>query len=255
MKRSRPASQPNPILNCQSEVLQHDLDWSLAHFTFVADTTTLASRCDIVSSPAMSVAVYRELPFPALSFLGDSVELLVSYTRFLVEAEQEVTLLVNAAQRAIVEEAFIVSEIIPEWQLVYRGAPDELPVGLAEPLSRKDLSAMNKLAKVTALSAMEKNPLSQGPAFGVWDGRNLVAMGGTHLALESAVEIGNIATHPQYRRQGYAAQVIGALVKAHHAEGRLVFLMSYQRNLAAVQLYEKLGFERERPMYLINCLT
>lgn len=255
MKHSAPVSQLNPVLNCQSEVQKQDLDWSLAHFTFVADITTLASRCDIVCSPEMSVAVYRELPFPALSFLGDSVELLVSYTRFLVEAEQEITLLVNEAQRAIVEEAFIVSEIIPEWQLVYRGDPQELDSGDTELLVSKQLPAMQKLAQLAGLTALEKNPLAQGPAFGIWAGRTLVAMGGTHLELSSAVEIGNIATHPQYRRQGYAAQIVAALVQVHQSAGRIVFLMSYQSNLTAVQLYEKLGFERERPMYLIRCLT
>ena len=40
----------------QIEAQTRDPDWTLAHYTFVASVTTLASECDIAHSPAMSVA-------------------------------------------------------------------------------------------------------------------------------------------------------------------------------------------------------
>ena len=42
-------------------------------------------------------------------------------------------------------------------------------------------------------------------------------------------------------------------MQAHVAEGRRVFLMVFQTNQAAVQLYEGLGFVQLRPMFLMRC--
>jgi len=255
MNTTTPTTQYASTLSCQIEALSQDLEWTLSNFTFVADMTTLADECDIVCSPAMSVASYHGLPFAALAFLGDSPELLYNYATFLVEPGSEVTLLVNGEQRPVVEDAFLVSEIIPEWQMVYRGDPATLEPGEAEPLLPKHVSAMQKLAQITELTALEDDPLTHGPAYGVWEGRTLAAMGGTHLTLPRAAELGSIATHPDYRRLGYAFNVISALVLAHAEEGLTSFVMVYQSNVQATKLYETLGFERARPMYLIRCLV
>ena len=255
MDNAVPTTQYVSTLSCQIEALSQDLAWTLANFTFVADMTALADACDIVCSPAMSVASYHGLPFPALAFMGDSPEMLYNYATFLVEPGSEVTLLVNAEQRAIVEEAFLVSDIIPEWQMIHRKAPGALDPGNAEPLQPRHVSAMQKLAQITGLTALEDDPLAHGPAFGVWEGRNLVAVGGTHLTIPQAAELGNIATHPDYRRRGYASHVIAALVRAHAENGLTSFIMVYQSNVEATRLYETSGFEIERPMYLIRCLV
>lgn len=255
MNNAAPTSQYASTLSCQIEALSQDQTWTLANFTFVADMTTLADDCDIVCSPAMSVASYHGLPFAALAFLGDSPELLYNYTTFLVEPGNEVTLLVNAEQRDIVEEAFLVSEIIPEWQMIYRDELEALDPNKAEPLSAKNLPAMQKLAQITGLEALEEDPLVHGPAYGVWEGRTLAAMGSTHLTIPQAAELGSIATHPDCRRKGYASDVIAALVSAHAEENLTSFVMVYQSNVQATRLYEKVGFEVERPMYLIRCLV
>lgn len=255
MANTAPTTQYASTLSCQIEALSQELEWTLANFTFVADMTTLADDCDIVCSPAMSVASYHDLPFAALAFLGDSPELLYNYATFLVEPGSEVKLLVNAEQRDIVEAAFLVSEIIPEWQMVYRGDLEALKPGEAEPLRAKHVPAMQKLAQITGLESLEDDPLAHGPAYGVWEGRTLAAMGGTHLTIPQAAELGNIATHPDHRRQGYASDVISALVLAHAENALTSFVMVYQSNVQATRLYEKLGFEIERSMYLIRCLV
>jgi ribosomal protein S18 acetylase RimI-like enzyme len=245
----------NSALRCQIDVLRQDQEWAMAHFTFMADVTTLADDCDIVCSPTMSVASYHGLPFPALAFLGDSPELLANYTTFLVKPGVEVTFLVNEEQRPIVEEAFVVSEIIPEWQMIYRGTGDALDVGEATALQPRHLPAAQRLANAAGLHALPDDPLAQGPAFGIWEGRSLMALATTRLTLPGAVEIGAIATHPNARRKGYATNVLSALIKAHDDGETSIFLMAYQSNLAALRLYKKLGFQKERPMYLIHCLV
>ena len=78
-------------------------------------------------------------------------------------------------------------------------------------------------------------------------------MGATRLQIPGAAEIGNVATRSTHRRRGYGRQAVAALVRAHVAEGRRVFLMVFQTNKAAVRLYEGLGFVRLRPMFLMRC--
>ncbi len=240
-------------LTQQIQALTQDLEWTLAHFTFVADVTTLAQECDIAHSPAMSVASCHRYTLPALAFLGDSADLLANYASFLSDPGSEAYLLVNEEQRAVVSAAFTILEDIPEWQMVFRGDAAELDTGTAVALHEKDLPAMRALAAAEALKAFEKDPLASGPAFGIWEGRTLLAMATTHLQLPGAAEIGNIVTRTAYRGRGYAAAVTSALVQALSAQDLCVFLMVYQSNAPAIRLYQHLGFEIARPMHLLRC--
>ncbi len=252
LKHLSPAGHALSSLAQRLRPLMEDLDWSLAHFTFVADVTTLADDCDLIHSPAMTVANCHRFSLPALAFSGTSSDLLANYAAFLADPG-EAYLLVNEDQREVVTEAFGVLETIPEWQLVFQGDPLKLDPGPAELLCAEHLSAMQVLAENGGLPMLEKDPFASGPAFGVWDRHDLVSMATTRLRIPGAVEIGNIVTHPAHRRQGYATAVISALVQALCDEDVCVFLMSYQSNAAALHLYKRLGFEIQRPMYLIRC--
>ncbi len=243
-------------LTSQLEAKTRDLDWTLAHFTFVADVTALATECDVAHSPAMSVASCHALPTLGLAFVGESPDLLATYAAFLADPGSEVSLLVDEAQRAIVECAFTVESVAPKWQMVFQGNPDILTSRQATPLTDSDLPA------VRALARMEQVPLlgfsdgahRRGPAFGVWDRRKLVAIGTTVVSLPGVAQIDNVLTRKEYRRRGYGTAVVAALLRAHHAEDRGVFAVVDQGNVAILGLLEKLGFVRERPMYAMTCI-
>lgn len=244
-------------LACQIEALRDNLDWTLAHFVFVAAATALSEECDIVCSPAMSVVSYHGPRFPELAFWGESPELLRTYTTFLVEPGSEVHLLVSMEQRAIVEQAFAVIEIRPSWQLVFAGEAQHLDPGTATPLKPRHLAAMQALAQKAEISTVGEELFERGPAMGIWEGRTLVAMGVTRTRVPGVVEIGKIAVHPDYRQRGYTANIVAALLQALLEEetSLTVFTMVQQGNTEALQRYEALGFERARPMYLIRCLV
>ena len=244
-------------LACQIEALRDNLDWTLAHFVFVAAATALSEECDIVCSPAMSVVSYHGPRFPELAFWGESPELLRTYTTFLVEPGSEVHLLVSMEQRAIVEQAFAVIEIRPSWQLVFAGEAQHLDPGAATPLKPRHLAAMQALAQKAEISTVGEELFERGPAMGIWEGRTLVAMGVTRTRVPGVVEIGKIAVHPDYRQRGYTANIVAALLQSLLEEetSLTVFTMVQQGNTEALQRYEALGFERARPMYLIRCLV
>ena len=171
----------------------------------------------------------------------------------LVAPEESFYLLLNEEDARLAEQAFLVEDVHPEYQMLFGADPERLEPGRPVRLGPHDLAAMRRLGAEVELTAMEKSPLQHGPAFGIWDGGELVAMGATHLLVPGAAEIGNIATHPAHRRRGLARQVVAALVRAHRAQGRRVFLMVFQDNPAGVRLYTGLGFAPLRPMFLTRC--
>lgn len=247
--------RPSPLTS-QIACKTRNLDWTLAHFTFVADVTTLASECDIAHSPLMSVASCRSLPKQALAFVGESPDLLATYATFLADPGSEVDLLVNEEQRAVVEGAFEVRSVLTRWQMLYRGDPADLDPGRATALADNDLAAVLALAKAegTTLALPEHDPFAYGPAFGIWERRKLVSLGTTSVCLPGVAQIDNVLTRKDHRRQGYGAEIVSALVLAHLAEDRGVFVVVDQDQTPSHHLFEKLGFVRERPMYLMTCV-
>lgn len=243
-------------LESQLEAKTRDLDWTLANFTFVANVTTLAATCDIAHSPGMSVASCRTSPKRGLAFVGESADLLSTYATFLADPGSKVSLLVNDEQRQTVEHAFEVESMVKEWQMLYHGDPSDLAVERASELVENDVAAIQALARTEKLSLnlVSEDPLEQGPAFGIWERRRLVAMGLTTVCLPGAAQIDNVVTRSEYRRQGYATDVVSALLLTHLAKGRRVFTLVDQQNTAAIGLLEKLGFTRERPMYSMVCV-
>ncbi len=241
------------------EALLSDPDWVLAHFTLAADLTALREECRFARSGEAVAARYEGLPFPALSFLAEEPKRLADLAAHLVGPDEPFYLLLNEGQARLAEQAFAVVQVQPEWQMLFMDDPADMDPGAAVPLRPGDLAPMRDLAAEAELMALEASPFRHGPAFGVWEvgllgqAPVLVAMGGTHLRVPGAAEIGNVATRTTHRRRGLARQVVAALVRAHAMQGARVFLMVFQTNRAAVRLYESLGFVRLRPMFLLRC--
>ena len=71
------------------------------------------------------------------------------------------------------------------------------------------------------------------------------AYGGMLVAVDEG-QITNIATHPDYRRQGYGKAVVEALIKyAKNNRLESISLEVRESNRAAIELYSSLGFKVE----------
>lgn len=82
--------------------------------------------------------------------------------------------------------------------------------------------------------------------FGVREHGTLVAAGGTHLysAAESVAAIGNIYTRRWHRGHGHASAVVHAIVAQLRSRGIGTIALNVRtENLAAIRLYERLGFK------------
>ena len=67
-------------------------------------------------------------------------------------------------------------------------------------------------------------------------------------------EIGNVATHPDHKRKGYAAACIKAVVDEVLETSELVILHYFDENVPAKKLYEKMGFgySEADPVYFVR---
>jgi len=237
----------------QIEVLTQNLEWTLEHYAFVADVTSLADECDVAHSPGMSLASCHRFPLPVLAFAGESTDLLGNYATFLMDPGSDVYVVANADQRPLVETAFDISEVFPQWQMVFLGDASALDPGPAVALAAQDEPAIHVLSETNGLRWIERDPLAAGPAFGVRKGRKLLSMATTRLRVPGAAEIGNVVTYPEHRRKGYAAASVSALVRVLSCESLCIFLHVLQNKQDSIALYQKLGFEIVRPMYWMQC--
>jgi ribosomal protein S18 acetylase RimI-like enzyme len=101
----------------------------------------------------------------------------------------------------------------------------------------------------------EAGMLRSGPYLGVRRKGELVAMAGTHTwsAAERVAVLGNIATHPDHRRQGLAAAVTAALCAKLAESADLIGLTVDVANVAAVKCYAGLGFTEDVTIFGAYC--
>jgi GNAT superfamily N-acetyltransferase len=89
--------------------------------------------------------------------------------------------------------------------------------------------------------------IEPGVFYGIWEAETLVAAAGTHLVApsEGVGAVGNVYTRRDRRRRGLGWRVTSAVAAELLRMGlRTVALNVSQRNIAALGVYERLGFAR-----------
>jgi ribosomal protein S18 acetylase RimI-like enzyme len=119
--------------------------------------------------------------------------------------------------------------------------------GSVERLSASDLPAMLELfsADPTPPDAFDPSQLEGGCFYGVWEGRALVAVAGTHVVSEprGVAAIGNVLTRKDRRGSGLAQRTTGAVSAELIRRGlRTIVLNVAMDNAAAIGAYRALGF-------------
>ena len=85
--------------------------------------------------------------------------------------------------------------------------------------------------------------------YGVFENNQLVSMAGERLHLTNYSEISAVCTHPAYTGKRLGTELVAHMMEEIIEQGKTPFLHVRVDNLAAIQLYEKLGFQVRREMY------
>ena len=142
----------------------------------------------------------------------------------------------------------------PEWDFVTgapllqmvcesgTGARPSKTVEIVE-LGLPDSSEMLELTALTKPGPFGPRTHELGDYVGIRDERKLVAMAGERLNVPGYTEVSAVCTHPEHTGKGYAAVLMGEIMRRIGERGETPFLHVRQDNARAVALYERLGFK------------
>lgn len=113
-------------------------------------------------------------------------------------------------------------------------------------LGDDDAPAMLELATLTKPGPFRAQTHRLGGFVGVRQGGRLVAMAGERFKPGNFCEVSGVCTHPDARGQGLAGALMRVVAGRIVARGEVPFLHAYASNVAAIALYERLGFRHRR---------
>ncbi|MFW9908004.1 MAG: GNAT family N-acetyltransferase [Candidatus Thorarchaeota archaeon] len=235
------------------EVLEIIGSSPLENIILIADVTQLKDWCTVrllrKRGRIQSIfSLYRDLDFLAGAFWSknlDSLRRLIASFGTTLRGSMMV-FICTSQQLEILTSIAADVEPFKERQMVMED-PSKLICDDVSPvhrLSMEDAEELRELYRVCGTPAWTPNALNLGPFFGVRDERGtIVSVAGVHFVTEYGAEIGNVATHPNHRRKGYAMCCIAAVTKELLEDSQRVILHFFEENVAARQLYERMGFE------------
>jgi ribosomal protein S18 acetylase RimI-like enzyme len=224
----------------------------LHNIILIADLTQLRSWCDIRvlregSEIRAIFSLYHDLDFLAGAFWAEECshlsELVADYGKALEKAR--LVFMCTQSQLEMIGE--VAEKVSPskERQMVMED-PTRIVCrnsAITHRLSIEDAISLRELYTISGTPAWTPNALTLGPFFGVGDSEGkLVSVAGVHFVTEYGSEIGNIATHPDYRRKGYAECCVAAVTQELLKDSARVLLHFFADNIAAQKLYERMGF-------------
>lgn len=143
-------------------------------------------------------------------------------------------------------------DAFPMHQMVLRRLSDDAPTGpVPIDLGPQNTAALMDLAQVAKPGPFGPRTVELGSFVGISENGRLVAMAGERMRLDGYVELSAIATHPSVRGRGLAGWLTFVLAQRALDRGETPFLHVRPENKAAVSVYERLGFELRREIWVL----
>lgn len=119
--------------------------------------------------------------------------------------------------------------------------PEEVKAKIV-PLKKEHIPQMLALTKLTNPGPFAERTIEFGHYYGIFEGKELVAMAGQRLHVFAYAEISAVCTHPKNLGQGYAKQLLTYHIQRIKTASGIPFLHVRSDNERAIKVYESLGF-------------
>ncbi|TFG96228.1 GNAT family N-acetyltransferase [Candidatus Thorarchaeota archaeon] len=243
------------------EILSED---PLSNIVLIADCTQLRDWCDVRilrrnENIDAIFSLYSDLDFIATAFWCRNIEALVEimadFSHQLVG--KEFIAICTDEQLKQFGEACIILKPTKERQMIADRTTElfceckQIPIRL----TIEHADQLRELYRLSGTPAWTPNAMNLGPFFGIIeDDGTISAVAGVHYMTSYGTEIGNVSTHPDHKRKGYAAACIKAVVDDVLKNSELVVLHYFDENIPAQKLYEKMGFKYSDadPVYFVR---
>jgi predicted GNAT family acetyltransferase len=159
----------------------------------------------------------------------------------LIESGESV-LMIQATRPVVPAGAIVETERLGV-QMIAEGVTfsPQPPTG-AEPLGDADALEMIELAELTRPGPFRARTHTMSQFFGIRREGRLVAMAGERLRLPGFSEVSGVCSHPDWRGHGFARALSIFIASRITGRGETPFLHAWADNVAAIRLYETLGF-------------
>ncbi len=133
------------------------------------------------------------------------------------------------------------------WQMVCNREIGKFsPQNTIQPLTQNHVEEMVTLTQQTHPGPFEKETILFGHYEGIFEHNKLIAMAGQRMFPQPYAEISAVCTDPDFRGRGLAADLIQSQIHRMQSVAVTPFLHVLTENIAAIKLYEKLGFEKRK---------
>ncbi len=153
-----------------------------------------------------------------------------------------------------------VADVMAEqYEVDFRGLHSKMGLADSAPIHKVDTEGVVQLstADLLALQALydeaypenvfDRQMLNTGQYYGIREGSAVVSIAGVHVFSPAykVAAIGNVATHPDFRRRGLSTKVCAALCQMLLRERIMHIGLNVKAdNEAAISIYRRLGFKK-----------
>lgn len=111
-------------------------------------------------------------------------------------------------------------------------------------LTAADQEELFELVQLVQPGFFNRNTAELGNYYGIRSEGKLVAVAGERFKLDGFTELSAICTHPEYTGKRYAQRLITVLCAEILNQGAVPFLHVVDSNTRAIQIYERMGFQK-----------
>jgi ribosomal protein S18 acetylase RimI-like enzyme len=150
----------------------------------------------------------------------------------------------------------------PNWKTLYESRVTQMIRTVATPLPEGDVETsilgpgdvveMVALVELTKPGPFRPRTIELGTYVGIRQAGRLVAMAGERSWVGDYREVSAVCTHPDAQGRGYSRALIGRVVNRMLRAGQTPYLHVESLNTRAIDLYQKLGFNRRVEFGLLH---
>jgi ribosomal protein S18 acetylase RimI-like enzyme len=142
-------------------------------------------------------------------------------------------------------------EVLCHQMLLNKAVEVEIRAEIAE-LKTEHLTQLYDLIHFVYPGYFQRKTALLGTYFGIFEAGELIAVAGERLIMNDFAEISSVVTHPKHQGKGLAKQLTAHTANHIFSQQKTPYLHVWEKNVLAIQLYQKLGFEYRRAMSFWN---
>jgi ribosomal protein S18 acetylase RimI-like enzyme len=149
------------------------------------------------------------------------------------------------------QPAFKLNKELVCYQMLLENRPDTLSEDIQE-LEEANTDDLFNLVNFVQPGYFKSKTSKLGSYYGIYKNNRLIAVAGERMKMNGYSEVSAVVTHPGHTGKGYAKQLVSYAANRIFGENKIPYLHVAETNIAAIKLYEKLGFKSRRRIRFWN---